>query len=123
MLYKSYCRLGLEVIRLHCTDFCLPACLPTGLLRVVHIKHITHLIHTPHSHPHSQVGLGLLAAVAASHLRLSRLNALKFHVSGSSHHPHTSRPLHVQAFLNQHGDATQLLGLEGCLFDTSSSSS
>ena len=29
----------------------------------------------------------------------------------------------TQAFLNQHGDATQLLGLEGYLFDTSSSSS
>ena len=43
------------------------------------------------------IGLGLVAAAVTSHLRVSRLNALKYHVTGRSYHPQASRPLAVQA--------------------------
>ena len=48
-------------------------------------------------HRTAAVGLGLVAAAVTSHLRVSRLNALKYHVTARSYHPQASRPLAVQA--------------------------
>lgn len=63
------------------------------------------------------VFLGLVAAVGTTHARVSRLNALKYHVTARSYHPQASRPLPVQHFLNEHGTATHLIGLEGYLYE------
>ena len=63
------------------------------------------------------VFLGLVAAVGTTHARVSRLNALKYHVTARSYHPTSSRPLPVQHFLNEHGTATHLIGLEGYLYE------
>ena len=48
----------------------------------------------------SAIGLGLVAAAVTSHLRVSRLNALKYHVTGRSYHPQASRPLAVQVAIS-----------------------
>lgn len=63
------------------------------------------------------IGLGLVAAAVTSHLRVSRLNALKYHVTARSYHPQASRPLAVQAFLAENGAAIHLIGLEGFLYE------
>ncbi|EOD41163.1 hypothetical protein EMIHUDRAFT_448706 [Emiliania huxleyi CCMP1516] len=60
--------------------------------------------------------LGALCAVFLSHLRLSRANALKYHLTSRSCHPPASRPHHAQAFLRRHGGAIHLIGLEGFLY-------
>ena len=65
----------------------------------------------------SAIGLGLVAAAVTSHLRVSRLNTLKYHVTGRSYHPQASRPLAVQAFLAENGAAIHLIGLEGFLYE------
>ena len=56
--------------------------------------------------------LGLLAAVASSHRRLSKLSALRYHLTGASAHAAVSRVTHAQYFLERHGHAIHLLGLE-----------
>ena len=63
--------------------------------------------------------LGLLAAVASSHRRLSKLSALRYHLTGASAHAAVSRVTHAQYFLERHGHAIHLLGLEGFLFEGS----
>ena len=63
--------------------------------------------------------LGIVAAVSSSHLRIARLNALKYHQTGATVHAAVSRPSDTQRFLQRHGGAIQLLGLEGFLFEGS----
>ena len=63
--------------------------------------------------------VGLLAAVGSSHLRMSRLNALKYHRTGVSVHASVSRAPHARKRLQVQGKAIHLLGLEGFLFEGS----
>ena len=63
--------------------------------------------------------VALLAAVGSSHLRMARLNALKYHRTGHSLHAPVSRLPHARRTLEQHGHVIHLLGLEGFLFEGS----
>ena len=57
------------------------------------------------------LSLGGLAAAVTSHLRVSRLNALKYHVTGRSYHPQASRPLAVQVARSLSLSLTLILSL------------
>lgn len=63
--------------------------------------------------------LAILAAVGSSLLRTSRLNALRYHLTGASMHAPVSRAAHAQIFLERHGHAIHLFGLDGFLFEGS----
>jgi SulP family sulfate permease len=69
----------------------------------------------------NSIFVGLLAAVGSSHLRVSRLNALAYHRTGRSLHAPASRSPHARRMLHHHGKAIHLLGLEGFLFEGSTS--
>ena len=67
----------------------------------------------------NSIFLGLLAAVGSSHLRIARLNALRYHRTARSLHAPVSRSAHARKMLTHHGKAIHLVGLEGFLFEGS----
>ena len=59
--------------------------------------------------------LALVSALVASLLRTSRLHALRYHTTGAHVHAPVSREVHTRIFLERHGGAIHLLGLDGFL--------
>ena len=67
--------------------------------------------------PTHAIFLSLLLAVGSSHLRASKLRALKYHASARSVHPPVSRSLEAQAVLVRLGGAIHIIGLEGFVYE------
>ena len=67
--------------------------------------------------PTHAIFLSLLLAVGSSHLRASKLRALKYHASARSVHPPVSRSLEAQLALGRLGGAIHIIGLEGFVYE------
>ena len=67
--------------------------------------------------PTHAIFLSLLLAVGSSHLRASKLRALKYHASARSVHPPVSRSLEAQVALGRLGGAIHIIGLEGFVYE------